>query len=140
MKSGKLYSDGGARGNPGPAGIGFVLLVGGNDQIEGQDFIDRATNNQAEYLALKKGLMKALEEGVAELACFLDSELVVKQMRGEYRVKDQALRVIFEDVQRLAESFESISFTHIRREKNKEADRLVNEAMDRALKSKKTRT
>ncbi|MEX1997183.1 MAG: ribonuclease HI family protein [Candidatus Andersenbacteria bacterium] len=128
-----LHSDGGARGNPGPAGIGFVLHIMGGKTIQGSDYIGEATNNHAEYVALLKGLHKARALAVTEVTCYLDSELVVKQLRGEYRVKHQDLRPLYEQVQQVASAFARISFQHVLREKNKAADKLVNEAIDRAL-------
>ena len=133
MKKATLFSDGGARGNPGPAGIGFVLKIGKGKPIEAGEYVGEMTNNQAEYLAIKGGLKRALKERVKELSCFLDSELVVKQLNGEYRVKNYGLRLIFEEVKELAKKFEKVTFSHVRREKNKEADRMVNEAIDKHL-------
>lgn len=135
MKRAILFSDGGARGNPGPAGIGFILKISKSKPIEFGEYVGKATNNQAEYLAIKGGLERALKEKVSELACFLDSELVVKQLNGEYRVKNHGLRPIFEEVKELAGKFDEVTFSHVRREKNKEADRMVNEAIDKHLAS-----
>lgn len=132
-----LFSDGGARGNPGPAGIGFVLTGVGDSPISYGEYIGQATNNQAEYRAVKAGLERALQEKVRRLDCFLDSELVVRQLNGEYRVKNGDLHNLFSQVEVLIERFEAITFTHVRREKNKEADRLVNKAIDQALGIKK---
>jgi len=124
-----LHTDGGARGNPGPAGIGVVLEIGGKKQ-EFKETIGEATNNQAEYRAIILGLEKAQEAGVTEVECYLDSELVVKQLNGEYKVKNEALAPLFVKVFNLAYEFKKISYRHIRREANKHADRLVNEALD----------
>jgi len=126
-----LHTDGGARGNPGPAGIGYVLHIASR-QITHGEYIGKATNNQAEYRALLAGMARACQERVTQLTCYLDSELVVRQLAGEYRVKDTALRVLYDRVCRLISEFERVSFTHVRREKNKLADALVNEAIDRA--------
>lgn len=125
-----LYSDGGARGNPGPAGIGFVLEIGGEEPIRQAQYIGEATNNQAEYVALKRGMERALREGVTALDCFLDSELVVRQLNGEYRIKNEGLRPLFVDIQTLRGKFERVAFAHVPRGKNKEADKLVNQAID----------
>jgi ribonuclease HI len=125
-----LYTDGGARGNPGPAAIGYVLTMAGRDAIEHGEFIGRATNNQAEYTALRRGIERARREGVDELNCFLDSELVVKQMAGDYRVRDADLKPLYADVCGLLDSFARVTFNHVRREKNKRADKLVNHALD----------
>ncbi len=130
--SAKLYTDGGARGNPGPSGIGYILSIPGQAEIEGSEYIGQGTNNQAEYEALIRGLSKARQQGVGEIACYLDSELVVKQLRGEYRVKDASLKKLFDKVKELASQFSQIEFVHVRREKNKKADKLVNLALDKA--------
>ncbi len=127
----RLYTDGGARGNPGPAAIGVRLLAPGGDLVaEHAAAIGHATNNVAEYRALVSGLELALEHGVQRLTCFLDSELVVRQVGGAYKVKDKALQVLFGDVRRLLGRFASVDVRHIPREENAEADRLVNEALD----------
>ncbi|NCN22290.1 ribonuclease HI family protein [Candidatus Falkowbacteria bacterium] len=129
-----IYSDGGARGNPGPAGIGAVLYDENKNLLaEISSYLGVATNNQAEYKALIAALKKAKELGAKELDCFLDSELVVKQLKREYKVKNAELAPLFLEIHNLSLSFEKINYTHIRRELNKEADRLANEAMDRAL-------
>lgn len=129
-----IYSDGGARGNPGPAGIGAVLLNDRREKLaEISEYLGSATNNQAEYWALIKALEKAKELGGRELEVFLDSELVVKQLKREYKVKNKDLAPLFLKAYNLSLSFSKISFTHVYREKNKEADRLVNQAIDQAL-------
>ncbi|MCB9802691.1 ribonuclease HI family protein [Candidatus Nomurabacteria bacterium] len=128
---GKLFTDGGARGNPGPAAIGGVLYNENQEEIASfSEYIGETTNNQAEYRALLKGLELALEKKLEELACFLDSELVVKQLNKEYRVKDAELAKLFVKIWNLSQQFKVISFSHVRREFNKEADRLVNQALD----------
>jgi ribonuclease HI len=124
-----IHSDGGARGNPGPAGIGATVKIG--DKIhEYKRYIGETTNNQAEYQALVMGLTHAKELGATEVDCLLDSELVVKQMKREYKVKDKDLAVQFVKVWNLMSEFKKVTFKHIYRENNKEADRLVNEAID----------
>lgn len=124
-----LYTDGGARGNPGLAGIGVVLRLG--DKIHHyKKFIGKATNNQAEYQAVIFGLAKAKEAGVDEVECRLDSELVVKQLNREYRVKDKDLAPLFVKAWNLSQGFEEVVFKHIFRGDNQEADQLVNEAID----------
>lgn len=128
-----LFTDGGARGNPGPAGIGCVIFDGkGNIVEEISECIGEATNNQAEYKALLAGLAKAKELGAKEVEVFLDSELVVKQLNREYRVKDKDLAPLFIQVYNLTLGFKKIIFKHIRREQNELADELVNLALDRA--------
>ena len=130
-----IHSDGGARGNPGPAGIGAVL---NNDKgevlAEISKYLGETTNNQAEYQALIAGLEKAKELKAEELVCYLDSELVVKQLNREYKVKNAELAPLFLKIHNLSLSFRKISFIHVRREYNKEADRLANEAMDKGTK------
>lgn len=128
-----LYTDGGARGNPGPAGTGAVLETESGSRRELSSFLGKATNNQAEYRALLSGLALAKRQGVTELECYLDSELLVKQMKGEYKVKDSDLQLLYREAQHFSKQFEVITFTHIPREKNKEADRLVNEVLDKHI-------
>lgn len=132
MNKAILHTDGGARGNPGPAGIGAVLEFGGRKH-EFKKYIGETTNNQAEYQALVLGLEKAKNFGVEEIDCLLDSELVVKQLNREYKVKDKDLAVQFVKVWNLAQGFKKIIFKHVFREDNKEADRLVNEAIDEGI-------
>jgi len=127
----RTHTDGGSRGNPGPAAIGAVVEdVSTGIKHEISRYIGHGTNNQAEYGALLAAVEKAAELGATEVECKLDSELVVKQMRGEYRVKDAELGKIFIKIHNVATKFKKISFHHVRREFNKEADRLVNEALD----------
>ena len=129
----RLFTDGGARGNPGPAAYGYVLEdENGNVLAAHGEAIGVATNNVAEYSALVAGLEKAAELGVTELEVVSDSELMVKQMRGEYRVKNAALRDLWEDAGRLARRVGRVTYTAVRREHNELADRLVNEALDQA--------
>lgn len=133
MSAATLYTDGGARGNPGPAGIGYALTLPNKPAITYGVFIGRATNNQAEYTALQQGLERALAEGATELECYLDSQLVVEQLNGNYRVKEATLLQQWQKIQALRAQFKQISFNHVRREQNKLADKLVNEAIDKAL-------
>jgi ribonuclease HI len=127
----RLWTDGGARGNPGPAAYAFVLETDDGDVIDAQGVaIGVATNNVAEYSALVAGLRRAAEAGVTELEVKSDSELMVKQMRGEYRVKNAALQELFLDASRAARQVGAVTFTHVRREHNALADRLVNDALD----------
>lgn len=128
----KIYSDGGARGNPGPAAIGVYIEDETGKKIKSiSRYIGETTNNQAEYQAVLAGLIYIKDLKPKEVSCFLDSELVVKQLKGEYKVKDPALAEQFIKIWNLQHEFEKISFTHIRREKNKLADSLVNLALDR---------
>lgn len=129
-----IYTDGGARGNPGPAGAGAVIFDGDTVVAQiGKYLGDRQTNNWAEYEALVLALQEAKRLGITdEIEIRMDSELIVKQMRGEYRVKEPALKSQYAAAQDLIDSFSSVTFTHVPREQNKEADRLVNEAIDSA--------
>ena len=129
----KLSTDGGARGNPGPAAYGYVLESDDGHVLDARgEAIGVATNNVAEYRALLAGLEKAVELGVRELEVVSDSELLVKQMTGEYRVKNQALRELSLAAARLARRLDRVTYTAVRREHNELADRLVNEALDAA--------
>jgi ribonuclease HI len=127
----KLSTDGGARGNPGPAAYGFVLEDEDGTVLAAHgERIGIATNNVAEYSALIAGLEKAIELGLDEVEVVSDSELMVKQMRGEYRVKNEALQELWSRARQLAAQVGSVGYTAVRREHNKLADTLVNEALD----------
>jgi len=127
----RLFTDGGARGNPGPAAYGFVLEAEDGTVLAAHgEAIGTATNNVAEYSALLAGLRRAAELGVDELEVVSDSELMVKQMTGVYRVKNEALRDLSLEAARLARALPRVTYTHVRREHNELADRLVNEALD----------
>ena len=129
----KLFTDGGARGNPGPAAFGYVLEAEDGTVLAAHgERIGVATNNVAEYRALIAGLDKALELAVPEVEVVSDSELLVKQMRGEYRVKNAALQDLSIQAGRLAREIGNVTYTAVRREHNELADRLVNEALDAA--------
>ncbi len=131
LKEAKLFADGGSRGNPGPSASGFVILDL-KDQIVVQEglYLGVATNNQAEYTAVKIGLEKAREMGLTSLQVFLDSQLVVNQVNGLYKVKHRDLKPLYEAVKKLEKAFESISFTHVPREENTLADTEVNKVLD----------
>jgi ribonuclease HI len=125
--------DGGARGNPGPAAIGAVVQDAGGEVLEERgERIGTATNNVAEYRALLLGIERARELGASEVELVGDSELIVRQVKGEYKVKDATLRELHGEVQRALRPFESWSIRHVRREHNAEADRLVNQVLDGA--------
>ena len=124
--------DGGSRGNPGPAGYGAYVAREDGTIIELKGFLPHATNNVAEYNGLLTALRWAAEQGLATLHVKADSELMMKQMRGEYRVKNAGLLRLYEEAKRLARRIPKVTYTHVRREFNKEADRLANEAMDEA--------
>ena len=129
---GILHTDGGARGNPGPGAAGIVLTNAEGGLIEEKgEFLGVCTNNEAEYKALTLGMTIALELGVDELDCYLDSELVVKQLKGLYKVKNLGLSALFIKVKQLETKFKRITYTHIKRELNKQADKIVNEILDR---------
>jgi ribonuclease HI len=126
-----LFTDGGSRGNPGPAAYGYVLEADDGTVIAAHgEAIGVATNNVAEYRALVAGLARAADAGIDELAVVSDSELLVKQMRGQYKVKNAALRELWDEAQRSARRLGSVSYKAVRREENELADRLVNEALD----------
>lgn len=129
----EIYIDGGARGNPGPAGIGIVILDGRGKKIKDiSKYIGEATNNIAEYNALLYGLEEALILRADEIKINLDSELVAKQLSGDYRVKDADIRPLFERALYMLKSFKHFEIKHIGRERNKEADKLVNKAINLA--------
>jgi ribonuclease HI len=132
----KLFTDGGSRGNPGPAAYAFVLEAEDGTVLDARgEAIGVATNNVAEYAALVAGLARAVEVGVDELEVISDSELLVKQMRGEYRVKNKALQDLFLDASGHARKLRRVTYTAVRREHNELADSLVNEALDAASSS-----
>jgi ribonuclease HI len=129
----RLFTDGGARGNPGPAAYAYVLEAEDGTVLDARgEAIGVATNNVAEYRALVAGLAKAVDAGVRDLEVVSDSELVVKQMRGEYRVKNRALQALSLEAVELARRIPEVTYTAVRREHNELADRLVNEALDAA--------
>lgn len=133
-----IHTDGAARGNPGPAGIGALIRrEDGQVLAEISRFLGHATNNVAEYTALIIALEKAAALGATEVEVFTDSELMVKQIHGEYRVKNEGLKPLYQKVQELAAGFRSFDITHVAREKNKEADRLANRGIDEGLQKSK---
>lgn len=126
-----LYTDGGARGNPGPAGVGAVLLDHSGTVVqEISQYIGEATNNQAEYTALILGLEAASVSGITQICVLADSELMVRQMKGEYRVKHPDLKPLYVKAKELASRFQEFQIRHVRREQNSHADALVNQAID----------
>lgn len=133
-----INTDGGARGNPGPAAIGYVIQ-GGVKKVSHGEYIGETTNNVAEYTAAIVGLTKlksllgAKEALASEVEVRMDSELVVKQMKREYKVKNAALKDLFIEVSNICQSFKSVSFKHVFREDNSGADELVNKALDKKL-------
>jgi len=128
-----VHVDGGARGNPGPAAIAAVVADADGEVLhEASETIGRATNNVAEYKALILGIDRALQLGASELDLVGDSELIVKQVQGKYKVKDAGLKPLHAEVRRRLADVGEWSIRHVRRELNAEADRLVNEALDGA--------
>jgi ribonuclease HI len=131
MKKWKTYIDGGARGNPGPAGVGVHLLDDrGTVRFSGGFFLGRATNNQAEYTGLVRALELLERGGARQIEIISDSQLLVRQLNGEYKVKSPQIKPLYEQARRLLEKFDTWQIGHVRREYNTEADQLANEAMD----------
>ena len=128
-----IYTDGGARGNPGPAGCGAVIFDENCKSILAthKKYLGEQTNNFAEYSAVVLALEEAKKFGAEELQLFLDSELVVKQLNGEYKIKNQDLGKLFIKIHNLKQNFKKVSFSHVRREQNKLADKLANQAIDK---------
>jgi ribonuclease HI len=129
----RLFTDGGARGNPGPAAYGFVLESEEGTVLAAEgEAIGTATNNVAEYSGLIAGLRRALELHVPDVEVVSDSELMVKQMRGEYRVKNEALRELYDEATARSRRLGNVEYRHVRRAHNELADKLVNDALDAA--------
>ncbi len=131
----RIYTDGGSRGNPGPAASGAVIkeLKGGKEGkviATGSKFLGKDTNNQAEYTAIIIGLEKAHKLGAKRVEVYMDSQLAERQLNGKYRVKDVGIAKRFLEVKNLLHHFDRVTFTHIRREKNTEADAVVNKVLD----------
>ena len=126
-----LYTDGASRGNPGEAGAGITILdEQGHELVGTGKYLGKCTNNEAEYRALLLGLDKCREFGNGRIKAHLDSELIVKQILGEYRVKHPNLKPLFQEAMQRLSGFVSYSITHVRREKNSRADELANQAID----------
>jgi ribonuclease HI len=126
-----IFTDGGARGNPGPAATGIVVKDEGGKIIDSfGEYLGEQTNNYAEYSALIAGMKKAKELGADELECVLDSELVVKQMQREYKVKEPTLQKKFIEAYNSSVQFKKITFRHTERKNNKDADAIVNKILD----------
>ncbi|HTB22277.1 MAG TPA: ribonuclease HI family protein [bacterium] len=127
-----IFCDGASRGNPGPAGAGALLLLGGGGKVLARVCkpLGRATNNEAEYAALLLGLQEARRLNASRVSVYADSELVIKQLTGVYRVKHPVMRERHQEAMRLLAGFEAWSATHVPRERNTEADRLANQALD----------
>ena len=126
-----LYVDGASRGNPGPSAVGVVLYDGGKRVVRSfGKYIGETTNNVAEYTALLYGIQEALQQQAKTLKVHTDSELLARQMQGRYKVKEPQLKVLNEQIHYLIPGFRSFSIQHIPREKNREADRLANQAIN----------
>lgn len=127
----KIFTDGGSRGNPGPSASGYIVMNHSDEIIEeGGEYLGITTNNQAEYQAVKLALQSAMKYQPEEVRFFIDSLLVVNQMKGVYKIKNRDLWPIHSDIKSLAEKIPSVTFTHVRREQNKLADAKVNEVLD----------
>ncbi len=126
-----LYTDGGARGNPGPAAAGFVIKTDKGEVLQtGGEFLGETTNNQAEYQGLILGLKKIKEFDVSSITVFMDSELIINQLKRRYKVKNSELAILFVRAWNLTMGFKKVDFKHIFRDKNIEADAEVNKALD----------
>lgn len=129
MNAAIIFTDGASKGNPGQASIGVSILEGDTEVATISEAIGLATNNIAEYTALLEGLRKVKELGYKEITVKADSELMIKQLKGEYKVKNPDIKVIYLQLQELIKAFDSISFNHVRREFNTRADQLANLAL-----------
>ena len=128
-----VFTDGGARGNPGPAAIGVVIKNNKHEIIHKiGKYIGMATNNDAEYAALTEGLVFLTEQKYSQVKCYLDSELVVKQLNGLYKVKNQGIKKHWNKIKAMEKNFSHITYHHVKRGRNKEADELVNQVLDSA--------
>ncbi len=125
-----IYIDGAARGNPGPAGAGALLKEGSKTVIEIYKYLGDATNNVAEYSAAIFGLQEAIALGYKKVTLYMDSELVSRQLNGEYKVKDGKMKTLFEKAVSLVNSFDSVKIVKVDREENKQADKLANKAIN----------
>lgn len=129
-----IYTDGGARNNPGPAGIGAVIYDEQKNIVaEISEYIGEATNNQAEYRAVVAAIKKARDLGASELDFYLDSELVVNQLKGNFKIKNKDLAPLFVQIYNTSLDFKKVSYNYVPREMNKEADKLVNIALDKTI-------
>jgi ribonuclease HI len=131
-----IYTDGGSRGNPGPAAFAYVIKRPGEVDVQENGYLGQSTNNIAEYTGLVKALEHAKELGGRNLIVNSDSELMVKQMNGQYKVKNEGLRLLYEQATKLRKQFDTVTIKHIYREQNAQADALCNEAMDNPRDSK----
>ncbi|OGC05928.1 hypothetical protein A2526_03305 [candidate division WOR-1 bacterium RIFOXYD2_FULL_36_8] len=126
-----VFTDGASRNNPGHAGIGIVIKKDGKTILEISDYIGKTTNNIAEYMAAIRGLTEALILGGTEIELFADSELLIKQIKKEYRVKHEGLKPLYNQMLSLIKKLKVFKAKHIKREENREADKLANIALDK---------
>ncbi len=134
MQTLHLYTDGGARNNPGPAGIGIVVKTKQGEPLLSKGFyLGKKTNNEAEYLALLRGLKLIQQFNPEKVICYLDSQLVANQLNGIYKIKQSHLQKLAIKIFTEARKFKRVEFKHVPREENKEADKEVNKAIDEAL-------
>jgi ribonuclease HI len=134
MKRAVIHTDGASSGNPGPSGIGVVIEIG-KEHYEFSSYIGNTTNNVAEYSALIRGLEEARELGATEVDAFMDSELICKQLNGEYKVKHPGLLPLYQRATQLVASFNRVAFSHVPRNENKRADALSKKAVEKAPKN-----
>ena len=125
-----LHTDGGSRGNPGTAGCGIIIEYENGPKVGYYYYLGEVTNNEAEYAGLVKGLTILSEMKVKKVDAFADSELMCNQINGKYKVKHPVLKTYYEEAKKLISSFQAFSMTHVLREKNKDADKMANRAMD----------
>ena len=130
----KLFADGGSRGNPGPGACGFIILDEEENEVtRGGEFFNHCTNNFAEYQGLKQGVKAALAKGITRLQIYLDSQLVVKQIKGEYKIKNLSLKPIYEETKKMLKKFEHYEIDFVPRKYNQAADEIANQIMDANL-------
>jgi len=140
LEQAKLYTDGGSRGNPGDSAAAYVICKMDDTVVEKSGvYLGMATNNQAEYYGFIRGMERARDLGIDKVSLFSDSQLVVNQMSGRYKVKNQELAPLHQQAKELADSFEEISFNYVPRELNKTADTEVNRILDKAERNKRNK-
>jgi ribonuclease HI len=129
-----IFTDGGSRGNPGPSGAGGVIIdTSGETIAEISEFLGHQTNNYAEYMALLLTIKQSLTLNIKDVNVFMDSKLIVEQINGNYKVKNESLKIIYLQIKELLNHFNNITFTHVYRSNNKHADMLVNKAIDKGI-------
>ena len=134
LRSAKLFTDGGSRGNPGPSAIGYVISnLDDNVVKKYSKYIGESTNNKAEYTALLEGVKDCWSMNIKLLEVFMDSELIINQLTGKYKVKNKDLKPIYLEIKKLEVKFDKVTYIHVPREQNTVADGLVNDALDKVL-------